>query len=535
MIKLKKIFRLILIFTITALLLTSCNVNPSSLKETLPGKQNILGVSDSGVIKLPNVNEPITLTVFAGLDSNLKGVIDDYNDNQFFQELEKRTRVHLEFIMPGTEKEQEVYNEMVASGGMADIITHEGNLYPDGWDAAVDDGLYLDMTPYLDTYLKDYNRIRTSSPLLEKSTTTAKGRIVSIHIINTEPQGPWMGLQVRKDWLDDLGLDVPVTYKDWEEMLQLFKSKKGAYAPLSIGQNGYMSISHALSAGFGVMESFMQIDGKVVYGPITEGWKSYLTLLNQWYKKGLIDPDFMINGAWQVDKSMVISGETGAWNAMYTMISEYEKAGNMHVIPVAPPVINKGDQLHIRKEDTYMGNSVAISASCKFPEVAMQLLNYLYTDEGALLANYGIKNDTFVYGPGGKPMVTDKIRNNPVYSMPQAQALYLMPPSRFGGLYDWTRELSAVPEKDIKALDIWAAADDDYILPGKLYYAGEEAGQRAAIISAVTSYVNESTVKFIIGSSDINKEWEHYISTIEDMGIKKATQITQNALDHFNK
>ncbi len=538
MIKNKRIYALFLIYCITALVMISCDQQPYPIANE-PGVTESSGTSvprGTGIIQLPSTDEMITLTVFAALDSNHIGIIDDFGENEFFKELERRTGVNFEFVMPELEKEQEVYNEMVASGEMADIITHDGNAYPDGWDAAVDDELYLDLTPYLETYLKDYNRLRTSDPFLEKSTTTAKGRVVCVNVFYIEPQGPWMGLQVRKDWLDDLGLEMPVTFDDWEKMLTLFKTEMGAYAPLSIGQNGYMSISHALSAGFDVMETFMQIDGKVYYGPITDNWRSYLSLLNDWYKKGLIDPDFMTNGAWQVDKSMVINGETGAWNAMYTLISEYERASNgIEVVPIPSPVIRKGDKLHIRREDSIVGHPVTISTSCKYPTVAMQILNYFYTEEGALFSNYGIENDTFVYDSHGKPVVTEKIKNNPLYSMPQAQALYLMPPSKFGGLYDWTRELSAVPEKDIKALEIWGTADDDYILPDQLHYAGAEAGERAAIVSAVTAYVNDCTVKFIIGALDINKEWDHYVSTLEDMGIKRAVQITQNALNRFNK
>jgi len=528
MLKFGKFSAAVTTILLCALLLASCNTTNPAVSNADPGQKSIF--------ELPETDEPVTLSIFAGIDSNLVGIIDDYNGNQFFQELSKRTGIRFEFIMADVEKEQEVYNEMIASGNMADIITHEGNHYPDGWDAAVDDGLYLDLTPYLDTYLKDYERLRRSNPYIRKCTTTAKGRVVGVDIIYDTPQGPWIGLMVRKDWLDDLGLDIPVTYDDWERMLTLFKTEKSCYAPLSIGQYGYMSLSHALSAGFHVMETFMQIDGKVVYGPMTDNWRDYLTLLNQWYRKGLIDPDFMINGAWQVDKAMVINEKTGAWNAMYTLISEYERSvPGMEVIPVPSPVQKKGDKLHIRREDSVIGNRVSISTSCKYPEVAMQLLNYLYTKEGSLLANYGIEGDTFVYGQDGKPKLTEKIRNNPVYSMPQAQALYLLPPSKFGGLYDWTRELTAVPEKDIKALEIWASnADYDYIIPDKLHYNSDEASERAAIVSKVTSYVNDCTVKFIIGTMSIEKDWDEYVAQLKKMGIDRAVEITQNALDRFN-
>jgi putative aldouronate transport system substrate-binding protein len=341
---------------------------------------------------------------------------------------------------------------------------------------------------------------------------------------------------VRKDWLDDLGLKVPVTYDDWEKVLTLFKTEKGAYAPISLGANGYMEYSHALSAGFGVYEDFMQIDGKVVYGPVQEGWKEYLSLLNDWYEKGLIDPNFMINGEWQVDRSMVENGQTGAWNAMYIMMSQYENVDQgMEVIPVTSPVKKEGDELHIRREDCSIGQQpITISANCEHPDIAMKLLDYLFSEEGALLANYGTLNDTFTYDSEGNPKVTGKISNNQIYSMGQAQALYLLPPTRLGGLYDWTRELDAVPEEDLEAYDVWSVGDDSYILPAFLSYNSEESRERSKIVSDVTNYLNDMTIQFVTGVLDINEEWDTYIQTMNDMEIERAIEITQEALNRFN-
>ena len=485
-------------------------------------------------ISLPLTEEPITLTVFAAMDSNLTGIINDYNENGFFEELEKRTGVHLDFIIPAAGNEKEAYNLMIASGELADIITHNGYSYPEGLDAAVDDGYYLDLTPYLDTCLPDYNRVRTSDPVMEKSTTTDKGRVVGLHILYTEKQGPWMGMQIRKDWLDELGLEVPETYDELEEVLKAFKEKKNAYAPISIGKKGTMETSHALSAGYGVLESYQQVDGSVIYGPMEDGWREYLTMLNRWYEEGLIDPDFMTNGGWQVDTGMVLNGETGVWNAMYTMISQYEAGGDIEVVPMTSPVNEKGDKLHIRREDGYVGNAVTISADCKYPEIAMKLWNYLYSEEGSLLANYGVEGDTFNY-VDGKPQVSDKITHNDQYSMSQAQALYLMPPSRFGGLYDWTRELASVPAKDVKAFDIWSVADDSYIIPSRISYTSEEASEFAKIDAEVSTYMEENSVKFITGVLDIDKEWDNYVQSLKDLGVEKAIAIKQAALDRFNE
>lgn len=163
----------------------------------------------------------------------------------------------------------------------------------------------------------------------------------------------------------------------------------------------------------------------------------------------------------------------------------------------------------------------------------MQLMNYFYSEEGSLLCNYGIEGDTFDFVEG-KPQVTAKISDNAEYSMSQAQALYLMPPSRFGGLYDWTRELASVPEKDQEAFEVWSTADDNYILPSRITYTSEESSERAKIVAEVSTYMQETSVKFITGVENIDTGWDHYVSTLKSLGVERAEEITQAALDRFN-
>ena len=53
---------------------------------------------------------------------------------------------------------------------------------------------------------------------------TDNGRIAefwNVSVNGTQP--PFMCEVVRKDWLDEFGLDLPVTYDDWRTMLVAFK------------------------------------------------------------------------------------------------------------------------------------------------------------------------------------------------------------------------------------------------------------------------------------------------------------------------
>ena len=88
-----------------------------------------------------------------------------------------------------------------------------------------------------------------------------------------------MGMVVRKDWLDDLGLKEPETYDDWYNMLKAFKDVKKAEAPMMLYFTGFNPMN-IFEGGYGITETFFQVDGKVKYGPLEPGYKEYITMLS---------------------------------------------------------------------------------------------------------------------------------------------------------------------------------------------------------------------------------------------------------------
>ena len=91
--------------------------------------------AQAGEVSLPIVDEKITITWFAGLDSNLTALVDNMSDTPFFQELEEKTNIHIEFNHPAAGNETTAYNLLFASGDLPDMISHQNPGYPGGLDA----------------------------------------------------------------------------------------------------------------------------------------------------------------------------------------------------------------------------------------------------------------------------------------------------------------------------------------------------------------------------------------------------------------
>ena len=498
------------------------------------------GSDTSGEAAPTEVSLPLadgeSLSYFISLDANASIVVDDYNDNEFFQALEEKTGVHIDWMMNSSSDFVTNFNLMIASNQIPDMVYGVASYYSDGLDASIDDGYFLDLTDKVDEYMPNYQALRKADPQVEIDTMTDSGRLACVYAVYTEEQGPWYGMQMRKDWLDELGMDVPTTYDEWEAALTGFKDQLGAYAPLSLTFNGFDTMNGGLSAGYGVWATW-QLDetGKVNWGPAMDGWKDYLTKMNDWFEKGLIDPDFMAQDAFMVDMTSVITGKTGAWTSMYTMPSLYEASSedpDMYIVPVTGPVVNEGDELHLRYRNVYTGTTTSVSANCSNWELALRWLDYLFSEEGARLANYGVEGDTYTMADDGTITFTDKVLANDQYSFSQAQANFLMPPSSVACYYDWTRELAAVPEKDIESYDVWSSAGQDWTLP-TLSLTQEESVERAAIMTDIETYAKENSTQFITGVLDIETGWDSYISTIQGMNLERAIEITQAAYDRY--
>ena len=415
---------------------------------------------------------------------------------------------------------------MIGAGNFSSIY---GNISADD---AIAHGDICDLTELVPKYAPNYYKIIQQRDIKDIAYTDS-GRIAAVYSIKQNSQKPWCGLQIRKDWLDELGLEIPVTYDDWETVLTAFKEKKGATAPLWISYDAYAQ-DESLNAGFGVSYDFFQMDGKVFYGPARQGWKDYLTLMNRWYQKGLIDVDYMTGNSIYADSKMIASGTSGAWFGMYTMPSDLSaKDQNIKVIAVSPPKLNEHDTLHIQKRYSISDNMFYISSRCEHPEIVLKWIDYLFSDEGSRFASYGTEGKTYTLDKDQNPVFTDLIlHNSDGLTFYQALKNYTLAPGLPSAYIDWKREFQCVPPSSAVMCDVWASTDTSYMLPVSLSFTSEERTRLSQIMANVNSCMYEYTTAFITGIKSFDN-YEEYLNTLKKNKIDEAVQIYQNAYDRY--
>lgn len=499
-----------------------------------------------GNVDLPLTDDPVTVTMWMGVNPNVLKITEDIgNDCALWNELATRTGVNLEFTVVNPDTESEKFNLMVASNDLSDIISNATTLYTNGGEAAVADEILIDHLPYLTEELTpQICKLMEEYPDAVPEALTESGWLagmpqLSMQTETTQTFGP----MIRKDWLDELGLDVPETYDELHDVLVAFKEKKGADAPLLLNYAA-TGINNGMVEGYGIFglvadaamsEPYYQVDDTVMYGPIQPEFKEYLTMIHDWYQEGLIWQDFMSYTDFQNPPTdVILADRAGVFYAEVTYIATLEDASNtegFELVAIPDFVRNSGDTIPFKEERAYAASTPwSISTQCECPELLMQWCNYMYTDEGALLCNYGIEGESFEYNENSVPVFTDLVLNNPDMSTTVALFMYCLDRGPF--YRDETREQSGYTQAQKDASGIWQSNMVVGRGIGSTALNTEESSEVNQFYGDIKTYIEQSVLEFIIGNRDL-AEFDEYVSHIEGMGIDEVTACYQDAYQRY--
>lgn len=517
-------------------------VEPDTVS-TAAWPENPLGPAEN----LPLTEDPVTLTMWMAINPNVLKIIDDPNtDCALWSELAQRTGVNLDFITLSPDTQTEKFNLMVSSDDLTDIISAATDIYTGGGDAAIAEDVLIDVKPYLTEELAPQICKLLENPDITDALLSDEGHIAGLPCIAQEAEmATTMGPIIRQDWLDDLGLEVPETYDELHDVLTAFKDEKGATDALLINNCGG-GIDNGLINGYGVLgiigdsvgipDPFYQIDGKVCFGPTSEGYKEYLKMISQWYSEGLVYQDFMSYSDYQnPNTDLILSNKAGMFFGEVTYIASLEETStddNFTLSAIANPVQKSGDTIPFKQASNYNASTPwSISTACDEVELAVQWCNYMYTDEGAVLCNYGIEGESFEFDENGTPVFTDLVMNNPDMSTTVALFMYCMDRGPF--YRDDRREQSNYTEAQKAASDIWKSNMVEGRDMGRYALTSAETEEAGTWYSDIKTYATEKILQFIIGAEDVEKGWDEYVSTIEGMGIDNVIEIYQTAYDRY--
>ncbi|HML46158.1 MAG TPA: extracellular solute-binding protein, partial [Clostridia bacterium] len=486
-----------------------------------------------------------------------QGLFNSYNEHPAFLKAQEVTGVRVEFIDVSSAAAPEQYNLMIASSSLPDMTCYYWNNFPGGPDLAVKNNLILRLNDDLPLYAPNYWSILSNNEEAMRLVKTDEGThygLVGL-MTYTDSNSPVhqsagerplfyeasAGLIVRKDWLEDLNLDVPVTLDDWHEMLTLFKTEKGASTPLT-WTSYYLDATSQFATSFGITLGLYEDEGAIKYGPIQDEYLDFLTLMHQWYEEGLLDPDYAVADNASV-LARVQNGGAGAWigggggfiGNPYTNVLASDPDSRYYPLPVQHPVLSESDGIvkYAYKSYPYLNYATAISAKGENVEGALKFLDYAYGAEGDMVFNFGVEGESYVM-ENGYPKLTDLITKNPDgNSMTAIFNKYVMLNGSM--MVDYaTRVIPrlnyGIPEA-ATCTDTWAVAQHPVQLPPTTIPTAR-AEEYADLYNEISTYVVEARTRFIMGLDPL-QDFEAYVRRVEAMGVQDMIDIQQEALGNF--
>ncbi len=500
----------------------------------------------------PLTEDQTTLTMFYTQPPPLAAIMDTPNDKSYlYQTFEKITNVHIDFQMVSMMDASTTFQLMIASGEYCDIINDALNYY-DTPDQAYEDGLAVDLLEYADCvphfldWMEEYPEIKTDLLTLD-------GRILNMPRIDI-PLGQTAdsGFLIRKDWLDELGLDVPQNYDAMHDVLTAFKDAYQISDPYVMPYQ-VLSPWGLMAGGYGisvVAESnnfYVDLEtDEIKLSTISDAYYDYLSMFRDWYSEGLISSDFISYQMNLPDESLISTEQAGIWFSDLSYIKTYQDLlasvnSDAELALMGDPGIDDEKTGYIADVTTAAGSGgFSVSESCNDIELALRWCDIWYDPSLTQFINYGYEGETFEYDESGTPILGGCIVNNDLGlpSLKMANGVFLCTSGGF--IYDIHKYDLEYTDLQLDAYTTWlnAAADESTVktsgIPGGAKLTVDEATTVANVMSDITTHVAEMALKFVTGVTELNQEnYDKYVSDVEEMRLQDALDAMQSAYNRY--
>lgn len=487
----------------------------------------------------------IELDVYMAMSGFLPMVIPDVatnglNGNRGVHCMEEATGVHLNWTLIDQDAYAEKFSITLAAGDYPDYFGVPDTQVSGGIDALVEQDICIDLMPMLDDCLPDFkNGIFSTNEEYRKGLISDNGRMTTIKSYENQST---MGLYIRQDWLDQLGLAVPETFDELHDVLAAFKNQiPGCNYPMLLTQNWDYSNNGFVggfdTSGYGTSSdlSYFVEDGKVQAGILSDNYRDYIQMLRDWFAEGILgEPSMNMQNAFPINE-YILSNQCGFAFGQSDTLSESSKqqaGGTYDMEPIKAIVREKGDTFKLYANKGQTGNGGwAITTACEYPEEAAKVINWMWTEDGYKAMNFGVEGETYNM-VDGKVEYTDLITNNPngfnaMFNTCSEIAFFDLP-------FDCAMERKAATfsnEAEAKAQEVWREnTSNEYQYYGSL--SVPESEEYGTIASDLSTKAAETVSKFIIGDRPM-EEWDSFIEELKGMNIARCIELKQAAYDRY--
>ena len=488
---------------------------------------------------------------------------EDLWDNPVAQAITDATGVRLKIDYPVAAQDMKVAL-MIAEQNFPDLIYAKGDA-----SSLIDAGALLDLTDLIEEYGPNIKKLYGDQlDKLKYSKEDPSIYQLSSYAIGSTIYKSAGTAQVQWDVLKENDYKVPQTLDELEKML------KDYMAAHPTTDSGLSTIGFTLSASDwhwlitlgnpagtiadGAPDNgqwLVDDDFNAVYKFRSDKEREYFRWMNRMYNEAVLDPEF----ATQTHEDYIAKISSGRVLALFDTDWDFEDAervlkadGKLGKTYAPLPMTMDADTKCpiLMDQGLVVGQGIAITTACKYPVEAIKFIDFLCSDEGQVLTNWGIKDVNYFVDENGKryrtPEEIEESSSNQNYRKETGVGQYNYPFPAYGtgvvdstgNTYSTASEESVIAEynEEQKAaceawgvdllLDIFPQKDEFKIPEFPPIWAYIKPAEFTDLNNKLDEVAWSSLITCVIGKPEaFDVNYDAMIASLEATGMSRAEEI----------
>lgn len=478
---------------------------------------------------------------------------DKIANMQWAKDLEADCDCKIEWQEVTREAWSQQKNATLASGDIADVNLNGFN----SLDAYQYSGMFEDLGKSLDK-LPNIKAFFKEKPEAKKFSTDSKGRVYAIATARGKSySGTGQHMLINKAWLDKLGLQVPTTWDELENVLMAFKTQdpngngQADEIPMNIQKLGsgfswyspmLLLNSTGIPTGFnkGVSTSGYYVKNGVVKSFLTsDEYKEVIKYYHKLISEGLIPADWATKDDDAYNADQTSDGKTAKTGVVFSS-SISDTFGDLKdqyiTIPVpSAPGVSPDKTVWDGSSSEFDAAGPAVSARAANKDATLKLLNLMYSEKYSVQQFYGsfgktvTKTGEHEYTVDNDKLIEMRKKNtSPSLSYPAGwipDEVTIKGDAGSDALY----QASKVYEKQRSNFDPVKDYIPDYVNPD-----ADDNTTLASNYNQISNVAMQKTATWM-SKGGIDEEWDAYCKQLDSLGLQENVKIWQKWYDIYTK
>lgn len=481
----------------------------------------------------PITAEPVTISVLTVCDGT--GLVD-WDSMGWFHKALENTNINLEVELVDSAVYSEVMATRLAAGvDLPDIIRVSGR---DADGTYVNAGLFQPLNEYAEKYAHNLSAVYERYATLEAAYTNYDGNqyFMPYFYLATEHA---RDMEYNVKLFEDNGLAVPTTTDELYETLKAIKALgdwngngKEDEIPLFVL---YPDVLKQLGSfwGLDLSTGYMpNADGVVESCYVKPEYKEFLRFANMLVQEGLMNTDF-VSSTWDQELALwsnncIAMHVQWIGNTHYfekCLDPNYDFLRDEPLVRIMEPLEGPyGDKFYVGRDPA--GLWFGVTRDCENPDVAFCVLDYFLHPDVVEMTWLGMEGVDYTKDEHGTIAFTDVyLQNEDNYRQVNGYNAEMFS----GGQSLYGYGLAVNNPQNVAQ---WEINAEMTILPiGFAYLEPEYNDILQSYQADLVTYLNESMTAFILGTRDIESEWDRYVNACYGLGLEEMTTVYQARYD----